>query len=451
MNRRALLVGISRYDYLKPDLNWCIDDVQAMQEVIASHANQGANFSTRTLKGVVSRDGTADEKIPDGERVTFTRLNTALKELFDFDGTILFYFAGHGIPKEKETYLAVQDGTLALPGISLTKLLDMANTSSAEEVILILDACYSGDIGEPQDEADIPNMYLRPGITVLASTSPNQQANEDRRLGEASGHGVFTRLVLDALKGGAADVRGLVSVASIYAYAEQALGPWQQRPVYKSNAKKLSPIRFCKPDITDDDLRRLPLFFRQATDKYVLDPTYEVTRPEALPEHVAIFNLFKRYQVARLLRPTIDDHLYFAALSSHPVELMPLGQFYWQLAKEHRLGDVPAFPSLWENPMKSVPDAESVAKLFHTTYERLAPHYGYGTRLATRVPWEQVPEQNRQLMIATAAEVLAALFPLEDPSAPEDAAEAVSPADPPEINEENVPKTIGYSRPNSIE
>lgn len=63
-----------------------------------------------------------------------------------------------------------------------------------------------------------------------------------------------------------------------------------------------------------------------------------------------------------------------------------------------------------------MPDAESVAKLFHETYERLAPHFGYDTREATRVPWEQVPERNKRLMIATTAELLAMLFPPEDPT-----------------------------------
>jgi hypothetical protein len=53
-------------------------------------------------------------------------------------------------------------------------------------------------------------------------------------------------------------VRGQVSAAAIYAYVEQALGPWDQRPIYKSNATQLSPIRYCTPDIEDDELRRLP-------------------------------------------------------------------------------------------------------------------------------------------------------------------------------------------------
>jgi hypothetical protein len=54
-------------------------------------------------------------------------------------------------------------------------------------------------------------------------------------------------------------------------------------------------------------------------------------------------------------------------------------------------------------------DAETLARYFHETYERLAPVYGYTTRQATAVPWEQVPERNKRLMIAVSEEVLALL------------------------------------------
>jgi hypothetical protein len=45
---------------------------------------------------------------------------------------------------------------------------------------------------------------------------------------------------------------------------------------------------------------------------------------------------------------------------------------------------------------------EALARLFHDTYERLAPEFGYETREASRKPWEEVPQQNRTLMVAVA-------------------------------------------------
>src|SRR5207253_2058401 len=39
------------------------------------------------------------------------------------------------------------------------------------------------------------------------------------------------------------------------------------------------------------------------------------------------------------------------------------------------------------------------------TYERLAPSFGYQTRKASAVPWSEVPEANKRLMVAVAAAV----------------------------------------------
>lgn len=54
-------------------------------------------------------------------------------------------------------------------------------------------------------------------------------------------------------------------------------------------------------------------------------------------------------------------------------------------------------------------EPEALARLFHETYERLAPSFGYETRKASAVPWESVPLMNKRLMVAVATEVLAAL------------------------------------------
>ena len=51
-------------------------------------------------------------------------------------------------------------------------------------------------------------------------------------------------------------------------------------------------------------------------------------------------------------------------------------------------------------------DAEFIASEFHATYERLAPQFGYKTREASAVEWKDVPEQNKQLMIAVVADLL---------------------------------------------
>lgn len=50
--------------------------------------------------------------------------------------------------------------------------------------------------------------------------------------------------------------------------------------------------------------------------------------------------------------------------------------------------------------------AERIAREQHETYERLAPEHGYQTRARSAVPFDQVPPDNRGLMIATARDLL---------------------------------------------
>ena len=58
--------------------------------------------------------------------------------------------------------------------------------------------------------------------------------------------------------------------------------------------------------------------------------------------------------------------------------------------------------------------SEYLAKRFHEAYERLAPEMGYRTRLASAVPWDEVPENNKALMIATCTEVISPLYTWTD-------------------------------------
>ncbi len=61
--------------------------------------------------------------------------------------------------------------------------------------------------------------------------------------------------------------------------------------------------------------------------------------------------------------------------------------------------------------MKIDMTAAELARLFHETYEDLAPSHGYSTRERTRKAWEDIPEgdPNKRLMIATCGVVLGAI------------------------------------------
>lgn len=49
---------------------------------------------------------------------------------------------------------------------------------------------------------------------------------------------------------------------------------------------------------------------------------------------------------------------------------------------------------------------EALARAFHEAYEELAPSFGYETRKASAKPWEQVPVENRHLMVAVVGKLV---------------------------------------------
>jgi hypothetical protein len=269
-----------------------------------------------------------------GQRITKVVLRKQWVDLFDFEGDIIFYFSGHGYSSETGGYVVTQDGTRGDPGLAMNELLTLASKSKARTILLILDCCFSGELGNPpnlQAPYGLEQAQLRRGVTILAASRPTEPAIE------VGGHGVFTDLVLGALRGGAADVRGRISAASIYAYVEAALGPWDQRPLYKTHASSLPPVRLCSPSVQDTILREISEIFSTPESRIMLDPSYEETHKDANPQNIALFKKFKKFRDARLLCIEGGDDLYWAALNSKCVQLTPLGQFYWRLAREGRI------------------------------------------------------------------------------------------------------------------
>jgi hypothetical protein len=326
MARRALLVGIDHYKQL-PDLRTCAADAVALERLLHAHYDGSRNFDCRLL---VSTEG----------EITRQVLNKGWHDLFDdFDEDILFYFSGHGGSNASGGFLVTHDGTGDYPGLSTDELLTLANNSDARTVLLILDSCHAGELGDPAalrgQGGALQRALLRDGVTILAASTAQGKARE------GAAHGVFTSLILGALSGGAADVRGRVSAAAIYAYAEQALNAWDQRPLYKTYGDRLPPVRLCKPMVADRLLRTLPAIFATPDSQRFLDETYEHTSPGAKPGNVALFNNFKTLRNAGLLRTQSGRDLFYITQSKGWVCLTPLGQFYWLLARQGQLGSVP--------------------------------------------------------------------------------------------------------------
>src|SRR5262249_27233428 len=152
---------------------------------------------------------------------------------------------------------------------------------------IILDCCHSGAFGSPSING-ANACEISEGMVVLTAALPSQQAMEER------GHGIFTSLLTEALNGAAADLLGQVTPGAIYHYVDQALGSWEQRPIFKTNVTSWTPLRNVPPGpgspaIPRETLRKLVSYFPDPEQELKLAPAYEFTNPESDPAKVAIF------------------------------------------------------------------------------------------------------------------------------------------------------------------
>jgi uncharacterized caspase-like protein len=315
--RRALLVGID--DYPEDPLAGCINDATAMERLLRRHDDGRVNFDTQLLTS-------------DDETITRARLRGAVDQLFiDAADVALLYFSGHGTENNLGGYLVTPDATLYDEGLSLGDVLALANRAKQiTEVAIIIDSCHSGWLGAVPA---VDNMHasLREGLSILTATRSSQPALER---GES---GVFTGLVCSALDGGAADILGNVSVASIYAYVDQALGAWDQRPLFKSHVSRMLSLRTAKPAIDIAILRRLPEWFASPEAEFPLSPRHEHSAEPHDSDAESTFRSLQRCNRVKLVEPIAEEDMYYAAVNSTGCRLTALGRFHWKLAKDGRI------------------------------------------------------------------------------------------------------------------
>jgi len=322
MTKRALLVGINEYDHISK-LTACVADATSMHELLRRNADGSPNYHCRLL--------TYDQK-QTSPKITQPVLRAACVDLFKHTDEVLLYFSGHGALSETGGYLATCDARRDNWGISMDEIVRLANRSQARDILVILDCCHAGEIGDSPFSGDNPIAVLRENMTVIAASRGSEVAME------GDGHGLFTAALLDALDGGAADHMGWVTAPSIYAYVERRFGGWDQRPIYKSHATNMTVVRQCAPLIERLKLHELVKHFPAEDYKYRLTPEHEPedergrVRKPVDKDKVKVAQLFKEYRDAGLLKASRAGEQFFSvARRRHTVELTLRGREYWRL------------------------------------------------------------------------------------------------------------------------
>ncbi|MDD2917479.1 caspase family protein [Rhodoferax sp.] len=322
--RKALVVGIDYYTNVSP-LYGCVNDSFAVKAMLDRHADGSVNFGVKHLTATGPSDPVERDE-----------LRQAIESLFAGDGEVsLFYFAGHGHIEATGGYLCSSDVKTGNDGVPLAEIMIMANQSRIQNRVIILDSCHSGVAGGSALQQKVTE--ISDGVTILTASTAEQYATEE------DGAGVFTSLLVDALGGAAANLVGDVTPGGVYAHVDQSLGPWAQRPVFKTNVKRFVSLRKIPPPFELAELRRISEFFPTPGFQFQLDPTYEperheswATNPQGIPppdpDHNAIFKILQKYNRFGLLVPDDAPHMWHAAMEGKTIHLTALGEHYRRLA-----------------------------------------------------------------------------------------------------------------------
>lgn len=316
--RRALLIGIDNYP--TAPLRGCVADAERVHALLRQHDDGEPNYDCRLL---VAPQG--------GKELDKATVREALETHFSRPADSAFLlFSGHGLINNLGGYLVTSDGRRYDEGIAMRDVMQLANESSIAEVTILLDCCHSGALGDIKLGSE-HGVVLREGVALLTASGRSEVSLEAR------GGGLFTSLVCDALEGQAADIFGHVTVPGIYAHVDPQLGAWDQRPQFRANLRRLTPVRCCRPPIERSVLRKLPELFATDEAEHPLSPAYE---PSSEPRHERNEATFAELQALcrqGLVEPVNEEHMYYAAIRSGSCRLTHRGQRCWNLAKNGRI------------------------------------------------------------------------------------------------------------------
>lgn len=190
-------------------------------------ANRDADSFAKYCEGVL---GIPNNNIRIYKDASYGKMIGALEDIrsiakvFDGDINIIFYYAGHGIPNEKDfsSYLLPVDGSGRSTSLclSLNNLYETLAETDANRILVFLDACFSGSIRgdgmltaargvaiKAQPEEPRKNM-------VIFSASSNDETAYPHK---EQGHGLFTYYLLKKLQ----ESKGDITLAELSKYVNE--------------------------------------------------------------------------------------------------------------------------------------------------------------------------------------------------------------------------------------
>lgn len=209
----AVVVGVNEYQRSGvSDLKYAVSDAklfaQALTDIVGVPRDQLFLYTT---------EAQSSTEMPRLTNLVY-RLEW-LKERVQPQDTIVFYFAGHGVEAEGETFLLMDNAdnrskaTLSMSTLNARLLFDLLEQCQVKDTLVVLDACRNDPTAGRGAEDNPMTDSMSRGLVFQPVAG---QTNKDRHLatlfacnvGERSyewpdkGHGFFTYYLVEGLKSG---------------------------------------------------------------------------------------------------------------------------------------------------------------------------------------------------------------------------------------------------------
>ena len=227
-----LLVGVNEYlDTSLPSLRYPALDCQGLEKALSKAT---AGFPNKEV--IVQHDFAAQPPSLEGIRSSLQKIVSQSQP----QDSILLYFSGHGVvePNTQQAFLCFPEtckDDLLNTGLAMQELVQILGASSANQQLVCLDTCHSGDMNFLRQnggnkDGSMPETLVNPTpqlmdvlrqhaahskkFCALLSCDKGQQSWEFPELG----HGVFTYFLMQGLMGEAADANGFIEADGLYKY-----------------------------------------------------------------------------------------------------------------------------------------------------------------------------------------------------------------------------------------
>ena len=202
-NAYAVVIGIGNYK--KKDVS-AVPYAKADAETARIYLENLGGFAKENVQTLIEADATLTEMR--------RHLKDWLKSRVDRNSLVVVFFSGHGVPEldQKAPYLLPYDGDPNAPrstAYALSELKADLNALPTKHVVIMLDACYSGQ-GRSAPPTGVKGVLWveddsTPTEAVMISASRADQTAWDY---PEKSHGLFTYFLLKGMRGQGVDANG---------------------------------------------------------------------------------------------------------------------------------------------------------------------------------------------------------------------------------------------------